>query len=106
MKYYTWKLKWVIDSETGAAKGIDPTNIINNDHVRVEPQFATGELDNPETLVYVYGIKGDVDLSTLSDWSVLEVTAEETLSAAQTLNPDAIMIDGFITFPIVEDLNN
>jgi len=96
MKYYTWKLKW----ENG--EGTDPTFTVNNDDVRIEPQFATGELKDPDTLIYCYLLKGSINHAELSDWSVTETTAEAMLAAAQELDADATLEDGFIKFPAIE----
>jgi hypothetical protein len=49
-------------------------------------------------------VHGDVVLSNLDDWNVQEITAEEALTLAQSLVPEATMgEDGRILFP-VQDL--
>jgi hypothetical protein len=96
MKYYTWKLKW----ENG--EGTDPTSTVNNDIVRIEPHFATGDLQDPATLIYCYLLKGTIDPAALTGWSVTETTAETMLAAAQELNAEATLEDGFIKFPAIE----
>lgn len=96
MKYYTWKLKW----ENG--EGTDPTSTVNNDEVRIEPSFATGDLQDPTTLVYCYLLKGTINPASLTAWSVTETTAEAMLAAAQAIAPEATLEDGFIKFPEVE----
>ena len=97
MKYYTWKLKW----KNG--EGTDPTfTVNNNDDVRIEPLFATGDLQDPDTLIYCYLLKGSINITQLSEWSVTETTAETMLAAAQELDADAILEDGFIKFPAIE----
>lgn len=96
MKYYTWKLKW----ENG--EGTDPTSTVNNDDVRIEPQFEAGDLHDPDTLIYCYLLKGSIDPSALTDWSVTETTAEAMLAAAQVIDAGATLEDGFIKFPVVE----
>jgi hypothetical protein len=96
MKYYTWKLKW----ENG--EGTDPTSTVNNDDVRIEPQFATGDLQDLATLIYCCLLKGTINPAELTDWSVTETTAEATLAAAQAITPEATLEDGFIKFPPVE----
>ena len=102
MKYYTWKLKWELNSATGNLEGTDPTTIINNESVRAEPQFATGDLQDSNTLTYVYLLKGEIDPEQLTDWSVTEITANEMLTAAQTFEPEATLENGFIKFPVRE----
>lgn len=96
MKYYTWKLKW----ENG--EGTDPTFTVNNDDVRIEPHFATGDLEDPATLVYCYLLKGSINPSSLTEWSVTETTAAEMFAAAQILNPEVTLEDGLIKFPLIE----
>jgi len=96
MKYYTWKLKWV------NGEGTDPTFTVNNEGVRIEPHFATGDLEDPATLIYCYLLKGSINPSSLTAWSVTETTAEAMLAAAQVVDPEAILEDGFVKFPTVE----
>jgi hypothetical protein len=98
MKYYTWKLKW----ENG--EGTDPTFTVNNDDVRIEPVFATGEMQDPSTLVYCYLLRGELDLSQLTAWSVSETTLEDMLAAAQVLDSGATVDGEFIKFTPIEIL--
>jgi hypothetical protein len=102
MKYYTWKLKWEVNPTTGGLEGTDPTFTVNNEDVHIGPQFATGDLQDPDTLVYCYLIKGSIDILELTEWSVTETTVEEMLTAAQEINPEATLEDGFIRFPLLE----
>ena len=102
MKYYTWKLKWAVNPATGSFEGTNPTFTVNNDDVCIEPHFATGDMQDPDTLVYCYLLKGSINPAELTDWSVTETTAEAMLAAAQDLSPEATLEDGFIKFPIVE----
>jgi hypothetical protein len=96
MKYYTWKLKWA------NGEGTDPTSTVNNDNVRIEPHFPTGDIQDPDTLIYCYLLKGSINPAALTQWHVTETTAEAMLAAAQELDADAILEDGFIKFPVVE----
>jgi hypothetical protein len=96
MKYYTWKLKW----ENG--EGTDPTSTVNNDEVRIEPVFATGDVSDPATLIYCYLLRGSINTSALTAWSVTETTAAAMLAAAQEASPEAVLEDGFVKFPVVE----
>jgi hypothetical protein len=102
MKYYTWKLKWDVNPLTGGQEGTDPTSTVNNGDVRIEPAFATGDLQDPATLIYCYLLKGSINTAELTDWSVTETTAEAMLAAAQELDAEATLEDGFVKFPIVE----
>jgi hypothetical protein len=96
MKYYTWKLKW----ENG--EGTDPTVTVNNETIRIEPVFATGDVSDSATLIYCYLLRGSINTSALTAWSVTETTAAAMLAAAQELSPEAVLEDGFVKFPVVE----
>jgi hypothetical protein len=93
MRYFTWKLDW------SSGVGTDPTSTLNSDSIRIEPHFATGDLQDPNTLIYSYLIEGDIDTASLTQWSVQETTVEEMFAAALALNPDATLVDGIIKFP-------
>ena len=99
MKYYTWKLKWGVNPVTGSAEGTDPTYTVNNDTVRVEPQFSIPGSAREDDLYYAICLKGSLTPSALTDWDVQEITADQILDAAQNLNPDATMVDGIVVFP-------
>lgn len=98
MKYYTWKLKW----ENG--EGTDPTFTVNNDDVRIEPVFATGDMQDPSTLIYCYLLRGELDMSQLTTWSVTETTLENMLAAAQVLDPGAVVEGEVIKFTPIDIL--
>ena len=102
MKYYTWKLKWELNSETGSEEGTDPTYIVNNNDVRVEPQFSVPNEIRKDEVYYVICSKGSLTPSELTDWSVEEITAELLLTTAQTLNADVTMVDGLLVWPALE----
>jgi len=93
MKYYTWKLNW----ENGY--GTDPTGVVNTDTTRVEPSFSIGDTRTSDGLIYCTLLTGSIEPETLTTWSVVEITAEQMLDAAKTLNAEAIMVDGIIKFP-------
>lgn len=97
MRYFTWKLDW------SSGEGTDPTSTVNSDVIRIEPAFATGDLQDPNTLVYAYLIRGDIDTASLSQWSVQETTADSMFASALALNPDATLEDGIIKFPELEE---
>ena len=96
MRYFTWKLDW------SSGEGTDPTSTVNNDEVRIEPAFATGNLQDPATLIYCYLLKGSINPSALTDWSVAETTAAAVFAAAQEVSPETVLEDGFIKFPVVK----
>lgn len=103
MKYYKWKLKWEVNPDTGSEEGRDPTYFVNNDDVRVEPHFYVSTDDRYTEWYYAYGIKGSLNTADLTEWSVTEITAADMLDAAQEINPDATMVDGFVVFPAAEN---
>lgn len=96
MRYFTWKLDW----SSGA--GVNPTATVNSDTVRIEPQFATGALEDPNTLIYSVLFKGDLNLAELTNWSVEETTVDAMFEAAQLVNPDATLVDGLVKFPFID----
>lgn len=93
MRYFTWKIDW------SSGIGTDPTSAINSSVIRFEPQFATGNVQDPDTLTYAYLLKGDVTNSSLTQWQVTETTAEAMLAAALLVNPLATLVNGLIKFP-------
>lgn len=98
MRYFTWKLDW----SNGA--GFDPTATVNSDTVRIEPQFATGNLEDPNTLIYSVLSKGDLNLAELTNWSVEETTVDAMFDAAKKINPEATLDNGVVKFPFVDYL--
>ena len=96
MRYFTWKLDW----SSGA--GFDPTATLNSDTVRIEPQFATGNLEVPNTLIYSVLFKGDLNLAELTNWSVEETTVDAMFDAGKLINLNASLADGLVIFPVTE----
>jgi hypothetical protein len=103
MKYYTWKLKWEVNPATGAEEGTDPTYTVNNESVRVEPQFYVPTGDRYTEVYYAICIKGSLTPSELTDWDVKETTAAKMLEAAQTVNADVTMVGGLLVWPQLEN---
>lgn len=93
MRYFTWKLDW------SSGVGTDPTSTVNSSVTNFEPQFATSDVQNPETLTYAYLI-GDLPTVSLTQWQVTETTAEAMLAAALLVNPKATLVNGLIKFPV------
>jgi hypothetical protein len=102
MKYYTWKLKWEVSPTTGSEEGTDPTNIVNNDVVRVEPLFNVPNEIRKDEVYYAVCIQGSLIPSELTEWFVEEISAESLLTAAQTLNSDVTLVDGLLVWPSLE----
>lgn len=93
MRYFTWKLDW------SSGVGTDPTSAVNSDTTRIEPAFATGNVQDPDTLIYSYLTMGDIDTTLLNQWSVQETTVDAMFASAIALNPDATLVNGIIKFP-------
>jgi hypothetical protein len=93
MRYFTWKLDW------SSGEGTDPTSVVNSETSRIEPTFATGALSDIDTVIYACLLKGDIDITALSQWSVQETTVDAMFASALTLNPNATLVDGIIKFP-------
>ena len=93
MRYFTWKIDW------SSGFGTDPTSTINTEIIRFEPAFATGPIADANTLVYCYLLQGEIDASQLAQWSVTETTVEAMLSAAQSIEPLAVVTNGLVSFP-------
>lgn len=101
MRYFTWKMDW------SSGVGTDPTSSTNSSAVRFEPQFATGDIQDPATLIYAYLLEGDVTTSSLTQWQVTETTVEAMLAAALLVNPLATLVDGLIKFPeLIRELDS
>jgi hypothetical protein len=103
MKYYTWKLKWEVNPATGSEEGTDPTYTVNNDDVRVEPQFYVPTGNRLTEVYYAICSKGSLTPSALTDWDVKEITSAKMLEAAQSLDADVTMVDGFLVWPLLEN---
>ena len=103
MKYYTWKLKWEINPATNNEEGTDPTYTVNNENVRVEPQFYVPTGNRFTEVYYAICSKGSLTPSALTDWDVKEITSAKMLEAAQTLNADVTMVGGFLVWPQLEN---
>ena len=97
MRYFTWKLDW------SSGEGIDPTATVNSDIVRVEPNFATGSLQDSSTVVYSYLLKGELNPAELSRWCVEETTLENMFTAAQLLSANSFIENGFVRFLMLDD---
>jgi hypothetical protein len=105
VKYYTWKIKWDLN-EHGNLEGRDPSGQINtNPDTRIEPSFADNhDLEDPNTKIYCYLLRGAIDTAEWSDWFVEEVSKEEFLAAAQALRSDAFFDEeGFVAFPEIQE---
>lgn len=98
MKYFSWKLDW------SSGEGIDPVSLINNENTRVEPIFATGNLNDSNTLIYAKLVHGEIDISGLEKWEISEVSSEQILEIAKNIDEGASMEDGEIIFSPLPNL--
>lgn len=95
MRYYTWKLKWL------ESIGTDPTFVLNNESVRIEPMFCIPGESKEEDLYYAVCLNGSININDLVEWNVQETTEEDVLIKARQLNIDAEMVSGRVQFPNV-----
>jgi len=93
MRYATWQLNW----EPNEHYGSGPESVISERGGRAEGVFYTAGVHDP-IVGYVYG---DISLSELDKWNVVEITAAEVLTLAQQQNAEASLdANGRILFPI------
>lgn len=99
MKYYTWKLKWVVSPSTGSEEGWEPTSFSNDAAVTFEQTFRSSQ-DITNKTTKTYGVSAvDVNISDWSDYLMEEITAQQALTAAQLIDEGAVMDEeGLIIF--------
>lgn len=86
MRYLVWKLTW------GNGKyGVGPEGAASSAgaHLEASP-WANPTVEQGEILGY---LAGDMDLATLADWSVRELTQAEALAFAKSIHPAAFLLD-------------
>lgn len=99
MRYLTWRLVW--DEEHKYGTGPEQTVAASGAFLEASSWTDQGA----ESGVILGYLTGDVDVSTLSAWSVAELSQGEALAFAQALNADAFIADnGKISSPRVNDL--
>lgn len=87
MKYATWKLNF-IDPEYGTG----PEDVIVGQGIEVSGAWAIGSItEDGKILGY---LSAEPDLEELSDWDFTMLTQTEALKLAQTVNPEAEVING------------
>lgn len=95
MKYITWSLIWK------DGYGYGPEALVAENGARLESAHAKPGVANGTILGY---LTGDLDLSLLSDWNVVELTQDEALAFVQQINSEAsVDQDGFIVLPVEEE---
>ena len=101
MKYYTWKMKWEVNPDTGTEEGLEPTSFSDENAVSFVVSFRDKDvLDKTST---AYGVSTtSIDVSEWADYLMTEITAVQALAAAQAVDEEATMDDdGLIIFPFV-----
>jgi hypothetical protein len=93
MRYFTFKLDW------SSGEGTYPSY---NQGTLIEPDFATGDVRDADTKTFFRLLEGEIDVSQFTEWSVEETTLDVMFSEAKILNPNAVLIDGFVYFPVPE----
>lgn len=98
MRYATWQLCWMPDPRYGSG----PESVIAERGGSAEGVFSTGANVQDTIVGYIYG---DVSLTDLDNWNVVEITGAEALTLAKALDPEATMNDeGRIVFPMPDPL--
>lgn len=87
MKYATWKLNF-IDPEYGTG----PEDVIVAQGIEVSGAWAIGSITE-DGMILGY-LSAEPDLEELSDWDFTMLTEAEALELAQTINPEAEVMDG------------
>lgn len=82
MRYATWKLFWQPDARYGSG----PEAVIAERGGSAEGAFSLGPDANDLIVGYIHG---DISLDALDEWSMSEITKEEALALAQTINAEA-----------------
>jgi hypothetical protein len=87
VRYLTWKLTWPGDAQYG----VGPEPVVADNGGRLEASSWVNPTVEAGTILGY--LNGDVDLSLLADWDVIELTEAEALAFAQAINSDAFMLD-------------
>jgi hypothetical protein len=95
MRYLTWRLNWPADTPN---YGTGPEQSIAEQGGHAE---ASQFVDEPTILGYL--TDGNPDLSTLTDWSVAELDADEALAFADALVPGCSLADDGRIVPPTEE---
>ena len=96
MNYASWILNF-----TDPNYGTGPEAVIAERGGRAESGWANGQVESGATILGY--VTGEFDITGLEPWGYTSLTAEESLTFAQTINPDAYFTEqGYITAPEVE----
>ena len=97
MRYFTWNTYWV------NSVGTDPTHHVNNESTRIEPLFYVGNPSSSDAIFYAVLLRGDIDVSSLSQWNVQEVSSTQVEAALKATDENATFDPetGRITVPEV-----
>jgi hypothetical protein len=93
MRYFTFKLDW------SSGEGTYPSF---NQGTLIEPDFATGDVGDANTKTFFLLLEGEIDVSQFTQWSVEETTLDVMFSEAKSLNPNAVLVNGLVYFPVPE----
>jgi hypothetical protein len=90
MRYCTWKLTWEKNYGYGPEQAV-----ADNGGRLASSMWVNADVEHGEILGY---LTGEVDLSLLSKWQLVEKTQHEALLFAQELDSQAYLLpDGIIT---------
>jgi hypothetical protein len=91
MKYGTWNILFNNDSSLGGTTPIE-----------IEGAFFC---NNSETQIAGY-IPDNININTLSDWSVTEITQQQFIDLMLASNSQGTLVNGKATFPSLLKLGN
>lgn len=98
MKYLTWKIDW-----SNSKEGTQPSGSINNETILLSSAFYSGDMNDPETIVFGYWVEGDLNFAELSNWVVAPIGADDFLIAAkQYVSADCTFDEnGVLVYPVI-----
>lgn len=87
MRYLTWNLIWPNEGEYG----LGPEPIAANNGARLEAsEWVTPNVEHGTILGYLHG---DFDLTLVQPFNATELTENQALEFAQSINPEAFVAD-------------
>lgn len=79
-------------------------NVIFTDNVGTTPPTCEGAFYTDDTEHTIAGyLPTDLDLTTVSQWSVQEITSDQFLALLIARNPQGTLVDGRATTPQIND---
>jgi hypothetical protein len=90
LNFATWKLNF-----SNPDYGTGPEQKLFQLGFSAEPSWSNGDVAHGATILgYVSGI---ADESQLTDWEFCNISQEQALEFVQSINPDALIVNGRVT---------